>query len=176
MQRSSSRRCAVTELHPFDPERLLRTLAAHEVRFVLVGAMGARLYGFPRLTADADITPARDTENLERLVAALKALDARVYTESVPEGLPFDISARTLARALLWNLTTDAGRLDLIFEPAGTSGYDELAPRATPFTVYGSALLVARLEDILRSKVAADRPQDRQDAVVIREMLARGIS
>jgi hypothetical protein len=50
----------------------------------LIGALAARLQGFPRLTADADITPARDRDNLERLAAALRELDARVYTESVP--------------------------------------------------------------------------------------------
>jgi len=83
---------------PLDPERLLTTLAQHGVRFVLVGALAARLHGFPRVTADADITPARDPENLARLAAALRELQARVYTESVPEGLPFDCSAQALAR------------------------------------------------------------------------------
>lgn len=160
------------ELHPFDPERQMRMLAAHQVRFVLVGALGAGFYGFPRMTADADITPASDAENLERLAAALRELNARVFTDTVPEGLPFDCSATRLARAPLWNLTTDAGRIDLVFEPAGTGGYDDLAPNAMHRTVYGSELLIARLEDILRSKVAANRPQDRQDAIVIRQMLA----
>jgi len=163
----------MAELHAFDPERQLRTLAAHQVRFVLVGALGAGFYGFPRMTADADITPARDRENLERLAAALRELNARVFTDAIPEGLPFDCSATMLARAPLWNLTTDAGRIDLIFEPAGTSGYDELAPQAVHRVVYGSEFLIARLEDILRSKVAADRPQDRQDAIIIRQILAR---
>ena len=44
------------------------------------GALAARLHGFPRVTADADITPARDPGNLERLAAALRELDARVFT------------------------------------------------------------------------------------------------
>lgn len=70
----------------FDPERLLRALAGHHVSYVLVGATAARLQGFPRLTADADITPARDSENLDRLASALRDLGARVYTESVPQG------------------------------------------------------------------------------------------
>lgn len=161
------------ELHPFDPERQMRTLAAHQVRFVLIGALGAGFYGFPRMTADADITPASEPENLERLAAALRELQARVFTEAVPEGLPFDCSAAMLARAPLWNLTTDAGRIDIIFQPAGTGGYDDLAPNAVHRTVFGSALLIASLEDILRSKIAADRPQDRQDALVIRQLLAR---
>lgn len=46
----------------FDPERLLRSLASSEVRFVLFGATAARLRGFPRMTADVDIVPAPDPE------------------------------------------------------------------------------------------------------------------
>lgn len=42
-----------------DPELLVKTLARHRVRYVLIGAMAARLQGFPRMTADADITPAQ---------------------------------------------------------------------------------------------------------------------
>lgn len=164
----------MSEVRPLDPERLVTTLARHGVHYVLIGAMAARLQGFARMTADADITPARDSANLERLVAALKELHARVYTEGVPDGLRFDVSARTLARAEIWDLVTDAGRLDIIFSPAGTTGYDDLAAGAVRFRVFGIELGAARLEDILRSKEAADRPQDRQDALVIREMLRRG--
>lgn len=159
----------------FDPERLLVTLAEHGVRYVLVGALAARLQGFPRLTADADITPERERSNLERLAAALRELDARVYTESVPEGLAFDCSAATLERADLWNLVTAAGRLDIVFQPAGTEGYPDLAADAVLYEAFGVEIAAASLADILRSKEAADRPQDRQDAAVIREMLRRGL-
>lgn len=163
------------ETAPLDPERLITTLSRHDVQYVLIGALGARLQGFPRMTADADITPARDTDNLDHLAAALRELEARVYTESVPEGLLFDCSARSLARAEFWNLVTSAGRLDVAFVPSGTTGYDDLARGAVHFDVYGVDLRVARLEDIIRSKEAADRPQDRQDVVVMREMLSRGL-
>ena len=156
---------------PLDPERLVRALAAHDVRYVLVGALAARLQGFPRLTADADLTPAPDPENLDRLARALSELGARIFTDGVPEGLAFDCSGATLARGELWNLVTDAGRVDLVFRPAGTDGFDDLAPQAVRFQVYGAELLAASLPDILRSKEAADRPQDRQDAAVIRAML-----
>ncbi|MFN2315973.1 MAG: DUF6036 family nucleotidyltransferase [Gemmatimonadales bacterium] len=157
---------------PFDPERILSVLGQHAVEFVLVGALAARLQGFPRLTADADVTPANTPENLVRLAAALRELEARVYTESVPEGLPFDCSGPTLGRADLWNLVSAAGRIDLILRPSGTTGYEELRLTAIHFDFHGVPLLVASLEDILRSKMASDRPQDRQDAMVIREILA----
>lgn len=158
---------------PLDPERLIKVLAKHRVDFVLIGALAARLQGFPRLTADADITPARDRDNLSRLAAALRDLNARVFTEAVPKGLTFDCSAQTLSRAETWNFVTSAGRLDLAFTPSGTTGYEDLIRGALRFEVYGVELLAASLEDIIRSKEAADRPQDRQDVVVMREMQRR---
>ena len=161
------------ESAPFDPEKIVQTLGRHGVAYVLIGALAARLHGFPRLTADADITPARDAANLDKLAAALRELDARVYTETVPEGLSFDCSGTSLARAELWNLVTSAGRLDLAFVPSGTDGFDDLARGAVRFDVFGVELLVADLPDIIRSKEAADRPQDRQDVLVLREMLRR---
>jgi len=157
----------------FDPERILRTLARRRVRYVLVGATAARLQGFPRLTADADIAPATDPENLKRLSAALRDLRARVYTEAVPEGLRFSCDAETLARAELWNLVTDAGRLDVVFKPSGTGGYDDLARSAVTYEAFGIEVHAASLKDILRSKLASNRPQDQEDAIVLTEMLKR---
>jgi hypothetical protein len=161
----------VPDIAPLDPERLITTLARHEVQYVMIGAMGARLQGFPRVTADADITPARDAENVRRLADALRELDARVYTDSVPEGLPFDCRPSMLARAELWNLVTSAGRLDVAFVPAGTAGFEDLIRGAVSFEVFGVRLHVASLADIVRSKEAADRPQDRQDVLILRAMI-----
>lgn len=163
----------MVDVAPLDPERLITTLARHGVRYVLIGAVAARLQGFPRMTADADITPARDADNVRRLADALRELDARVYTEAVPEGLPFDFTPATLARSDMWNLATLAGRLDVAFVPSGTLGYADLIRSAEQFDVFGVRLDVASLEDIIRSKEAADRPQDRQDVVILREMLRR---
>lgn len=161
---------------PLDPRLLFTTLARHHVRFVLIGALGATLHGFPRDTRDADITPARDAENLARLAAALRELDARIFTDREPDGVPFDCSSQMLARADVWNLITRAGRLDLAFVPSGTSGFDDLASHAVRFELYGHPLLAARLEDIIRSKEAANRPKDRQDVEVMKEMLKRARS
>src|SRR4051812_14056725 len=107
---------------PFDPEKIIRVLAHHHVAYVLIGALAARLQGFPRLTADADITPERDEKNLHRLAFALRELDARIYTDGIPEGLAFDVSSATLRRADIWNLVTCAGRMDVAFTPSGTTG------------------------------------------------------
>jgi len=163
----------VSALSAFDPERILRTLSRHHVRYVLIGATAARLQGFPRLTADADITPAGDSGNLERLTTALRELGARVYTESIPEGLPFSCDAATLVRGKVWNLVTESGRLDVIFQPSGTEGYDDLIASAITYEVFGVEVPAASLADILRSKRASNRPQDQQDVLILMEMLKR---
>ena len=125
------------------------------------------------MTADADITPSRDAENLERLAAALRELDARVYTDTQPAGLAFDCSAKSLAQSQIWNLVSSAGRIDVVFVPAGTDGYDDLIEGAVAFEIFGVEVHASGLKDIIRSKEAADRPQDRQDIIVLRELLRR---
>lgn len=164
----------MSEIAPLDPERLIGALNKHEVQFVLIGALAARLYGFPRLTADADITPAQNTDNLTHLAAALRELHAKVYTESVPEGLAFDCSAAMLARSSMWNLVTSAGRLDIAFMPSGTTGYDDLAKGAAKFEAFGFEFLAASLDDIIRSKEAAGRPKDRDDVAMLKALKRRG--
>lgn len=59
----------------------------------------------------------------------------------------------------------------MAFEPSGTTGYEDLANSAVRFKVFGVEVEAASLEDILRSKQAANRPQDRQDVIVLKEML-----
>lgn len=39
---------------PFDPDRIVDTLARHGVDYLLVGGMGARLHGATRLTKHLD--------------------------------------------------------------------------------------------------------------------------
>lgn len=163
----------MSRVSAFDPEKLIRTLRRHRVDFVLIGALAARLYGFPRLTADADITPEGSSRNLEKLASALRELDARIYTETIPEGLVFDCSSQMLSRAKMWNLTTSAGRLDLAFEPSGTTGYAGLAKDAEQFEAFGVKFLAASLDDIIRSKEAADRPKDRDDVVILKALRRR---
>lgn len=156
-----------------DPARLFRALAEHQLEYVLIGALAARFSGYPLLTSDADITPARTPENLERLAKALRALDAKVYTDSVPEGLPFDCSAPMLARAEGWHLVTAAGRLDILFSPAGSNGYADLAQSSETFDVNDVPVVVASLPAIIKMKEAAGRPKDLQAVAILKAMIER---
>lgn len=159
----------------FQPGEILTVLERHGVEFVVIGGLAAALHGSPFVTTDVDVTPRRASKNLERLSAALKELGARIRTETLPEGLPFDHDARSLAGVSLLNLSTWFGDLDLSFEPIGTAGYEDLARDARRFDLGGAKVLVASLADVVRSKEAADREKDRLVLPTLRRLLEPGL-
>ena len=99
----------------FQPAEIIAALERHAVRYVVIGGLAATLHGSPVMTTDADICPAREGDDLERLARALVGLRARIRTPGVPEGLAFAC-----------DLTTRFGDLDLSFVPSGTSGFEDL--------------------------------------------------
>ncbi len=161
----------------FDPERMLSALADAGVRFILIGGMAAVLHGDVGVTVDIDVVPERSEENLERLAEALRDLDARIRTEGEPEGLLFDCSAeffRTLPPDSIVNMTTEAGDLDVTFRPSGTSGFSDLRRDAVEIEAADRLhILVASLEDVIRSKEAASREKDRLALPRLRRLLDR---
>ena len=161
----------------FDPERMLKMLADCDVRFILIGGMAAVLHGDVGVTVDVDVVPERSDENLERLAEALRGLGARIRTEGEPEGLSFDCSMeffRNLAPESIVNMTTEAGDLDVTFCPSGTSGFSDLKRDAVEIEAADRLhIFVASLEDVIRSKQAADREKDRLVLPRLRRLLDR---
>lgn len=155
-----------------DLAQLLAVLDRHQVRYILIGGLAAVFHGSPFPTEDADITPDTGTDNLRRLSAALTELKARIRTETVPEGLPFAHDASSLAAVATWNLSTEAGDLDISFTPDGTTGYGDLARDAQSEELFGSVVLIASLADVIRSKQAANRPKDQRVLPTLRRILS----
>jgi hypothetical protein len=156
----------------FSPERILGALARHGVQLVLIGGFAAVIHGSPYVTTDVDVVPNPEVANLERLASALRELHARVWTDAEPNGVPFANDAASIAGVRIWNLVTDFGRLDLTFEPSGTSGYADVIRDATHLTILGADVDVASLADVIRSKEAAGRDKDRLVLPVLRRILA----
>ena len=142
----------------FRPDDVVRLLARHEVRYVLIGGLAAITHGSSLVTVDVDICHARDRPNLERLAAALREVHADL--RGVEAKLSFRLDARTLERGDSFTLTTDLGALDILGTPAGTDGYDDLARTADALELFGHEVLVASVDDLIRMKRAAGRTKD----------------
>jgi hypothetical protein len=149
---------------PLAAAAIIETMNRHGVRLVVIGAYAAIAQRAPiPATRDIDLTPDTTKENLDRLSAALKELHARIRTDSVPGGLPFDHDGRSLGQASVWNLICPQGEFDIAFHPSGIDGgFSELAERAHLVAVDGTPVLIADLGDVIRSKEAAGRPKDLQ--------------
>lgn len=147
-------------MNTFRPDDILRVLHQHRVRFVLIGGLAATLHGAAHPTFDVDITPDDSRVNLKRLSEALRALDARIRVEGIPNGVPFDHDAASLARMNLLNLVTRAGDLDIAMHPAGGATFAKWNADATDLVVLGVPVRVASLDEIIRSKEAAGRDKD----------------
>lgn len=156
----------------FDPGEAARLLDIHGVRFIVIGALAAAAAGAPVVTRDLDVTPAHDPENLERLAAALRDLEARLRVPDDPDGVAFPVDAEKLATADSWTLVTSAGPLDVVFRPAGTDGFEDLRRDAAPREIApGRTVLVASLVDVIRSKEASGREKDRAQLPLLRRTL-----
>ena len=152
-------------------DEMFACLDRHGVHYVLIGGLAAVLHGSPLPTLDMDICPSPERSNLERLAAALREMEARLRTPDAPEGVRFPCDSDFLGNVQLLNLVTRFGDLDLSFRPSGTEGFSDLSRGAVEVKLGGRRVAVAALEDVIRSKQAANRPKDLRTLPVLRQLL-----
>ena len=129
------------------------------MKFIVIGGFACRIWGSPTITNDLDITYERSTTNHERLAATLRELHATL--RGADRALPFQLDAKTFANGDSFTFVTDAGNLDCLGTPPGTSGFADLRRTADEFDL-GDGLHVAfaSLADLIRMKRAAGRKKD----------------
>lgn len=145
---------------PF-PINLLRRLVARGVDFVVVGGVAMAAHGSARHTDDLDVCYSTDSTNLDLLGSVLVELGATL--RGVEDEGPFVPDGRTLRRTGILTLETPLGPVDLLFQPAGATSYDDLRRNAARMDLGGFGVLVASLDDLAAMKRAAGRPIDLVD-------------
>src|SRR5262245_23364182 len=105
---------------------ILRTLARHDARFIVVGGMSAVLQGAPVNTLDLDVVHDRSPENVERILGALAEMDAYYRADLANRRL------RPTASHLIGPghqlLVTKYGVLDVLGTVEETTVYEDLLP------------------------------------------------
>jgi len=152
---------------------IIELLDRHQVDYVVIGGIGARLWGSALLTDDFDICPAADSANLERLAAALNEVEALFRPPGLEEGAsapPWDERAFRPHLGGSLALTSTLGWLDLWFRPDGTGGYADLVRRAVEVEVGGAQVKLASLDDIIRSKETSGRQKDLERLPHLRDL------
>ena len=130
-------------------EEIRDTISRRNVRYLFLGKSAAILLGFPDTTQDADLFVEKTRENCENLVLALIDLGfqlAASEAEEIRRGNDF---------VQLKNGPFD---LDLIFAPDGIERFDEAWSRHVDVAGFP----VCDIDDVIRSKEAANRQKDRE--------------
>ena len=139
-------------------EPQLALLKNYEVDFIVVGGVAVVAHGADYLTHDLDVCYSRSTDNIERLAAALKSVNARL--RGAPAGLPFILDARTIRQGLNFTFDTDIGPLDLLGEVTGVGGYKEACEGSITAELFGCQVSILSLDKLIAAKRAAGRSKD----------------
>ena len=148
---------------------LIRLLVRHKVDFIIVGGVAAVVQGAPVNTFDLDVVHARTPDNIERLLGALRELDA-FYRMDLNRRLP--PTASHLASAGHQLLATNLGTLDLLGTIEQGTSYEELLADSEELDLGGIPVRVITLERLIAIKEKLTRPKDQVMLVMLRATLA----
>jgi hypothetical protein len=155
-------------------QRLFASLAAHDVRYLLVGGLAVNVHGIPRMTMDVDVIIALDPQNVDHFIAAAEELGLRPVLPAPLADLgdpakrrewvePRNLVAFALRAPETGVPTIDVMLgLDLQFEPA----YRRRVVR----DLDGIAIDVASIADLIEMKDRSGRAQDRSDIEHLRKL------
>jgi predicted nucleotidyltransferase len=148
---------------------ILKTLRRHGVDFVIVGGVCAVLHGAPLATFDLDVVHSRDPRNLDRLMAALKELDAHYRIPGHRDKKP---GPSHLASAGHQLLMTRFGPLDLLGTIGQGHDYGQLLHETVELQVGGGfKVRVLSLERLVKTKEETGQEKDKAVLPVLRRVL-----
>lgn len=140
----------------------IAALNAHGVEYVLVGGYAVAVYGVIRATGDLDIFHRRTTENVRKLMAAMREFGAP--EECIDEVALMDPDAMTY-------FGQEPFRIDLLNSISGVT-FDEVWAKVFEITIDGERIRVIGRDELLANKRATGRAKDKQDVKQLNKLAA----
>ncbi len=141
-----------------DISNLLKSLNAHKVRYVVIGARALPVHGYVRATLDTDIFIDPTEDNARRTLAALKSFGYDVTDLTVKDLL----TKKVLIRQYLVETDIHPFVKGITFERVWKNRVrNKIGRTRTNF---------ASLHDLIRRKKAAGRAKDREDLKILRRL------
>jgi hypothetical protein len=140
---------------------LLSSFVRANVRFLVVGGYAVAVHGHPRATKDLDLWIDSSAANAKRVIRALREFGA-------PLG---ELTAEDLSKpGKGFKMGQPPRRIDVLTEISGVR-FDEAWSNHIEATFgAGVACAVIGLDDLLKNKAAASRPQDLADVAALKRL------
>lgn len=142
-----------------DFKELLNLFTRHEVRYLIVGGYAVMKYAEPRFTKDLDLLISTDRKNAEAAFRALKEFGAPL-TNLSPKDFEDEGSFYQMGKAPF--------RVDMLMSIPGVD-FETAWSRKETVDVGGVTMYFVGKDDLIKSKLAAGRPQDLLDVENIRK-------
>jgi hypothetical protein len=153
----------------FDFLAILRTLRSQRVDFIVVGGVCGALHGAPLSTLDLDVVHSRSQDNVARLMAALRELNA--YYRGRPGGR-LQPQASHLSSPGHQLLMTRFGPLDLLGTVGAGHDYPSLLHKTVRLRVgKGVAVRALTLPVLIRIKEETAHEKDLPALAILRRTL-----
>jgi predicted nucleotidyltransferase len=141
-----------------DTEALLKSLNAHRVEFVIIGATAFPIHGYARATLDIDLFIRPEPENASRLLEALTDFG-------------YDISDITLEDLLTKKVLIRQYLVETDIHPFVTGAtFDQIWENRVSGTYGNEKVFYASLDDLITMKQAAGRPKDFEDLKILQTL------
>jgi hypothetical protein len=148
--------------------RILELFEEHDVEYVVVGGVAAVLQGAPMTTFDLDALIKVDPQNIDRVEAALAALNARYREHRDLRPTRDDLAA---GGHLL--LMTDSGPFDVLGFIGGGRRYEDVSGAAKTLAVGNLTIKVLPLAVLIEEKKALGRDKDLAVVRLLEAVFAR---
>ncbi len=149
---------------PAEYKEFLKFLHSNKVRYLLIGGWAVGVHANPRLTADIDFLIGSDDRNIENIIAALEAFGIKGVGKSF-----FKIADNT------FKIGRPPLRIDILNQALGID-FEACYRRKVVLKLDGIGVKVICKTDLIKSKLAANRPKDLADVVELRRIKSTRIS
>lgn len=140
--------------HPVHQE-MISELISNQVDFLLIGGYAVIYHGYIRATGDMDVWVRPTNENKLRLLKVFEKLDFD------PDGVA-TIAAMDFTGVIVFHIGEEPERIDFLSKVQGLN-FDEAFERRSSLQIKNLAIPVLNLDDLIISKLLANRLQDRAD-------------
>jgi len=147
---------------------ILEGLVKGNIKFILVGGLAAVVQGAPVTTLDVDIVYERSSENISKLLAFLKSIDALYRRPDDKVIIPKENDFITMGHRLFM---TRLGPIDVLAFIEDNKTYEELIEHAVEIEFRGYTLHVLDLKMLIELKRASKDPKDKQRLPILEETL-----
>jgi len=151
-----------------DLSAILEGLLEAGIKFILVGGLAAVVQGAPVTTMDVDIVHNRSSENISKLIAFLKSIDA---TYRRPDDKVIGPNEGDIAGMGHFLFTTQFGPLDVLAFIEQGKAYEDLLEHTVEIEFRDHIIRVLNLKTLVELKKTSRDAKDKQRLIVLEETL-----